>query len=96
MSRFLFVVPPMAGHVNPTLAVGRELAARGHEVAWAGPEEVVAELMPREATFVPVPLAPGVRDHIAARADDLRGAPDWQAATDRPGSLRCRTCRTSG
>src|SRR4029453_7236472 len=74
VSRFLFVVPPMAGHVTPTLAVGRELAARGHEVAWAGPEEVVAELMPREATFLPVPLAPGVRDHIAARADDLRGA----------------------
>ena len=40
MSRFLFVVPPMAGHVNPTLPVGRELAARGHEVAWAGPPEV--------------------------------------------------------
>ena len=40
MSRFLFVVPPMAGHVNPTLPVGRELAARGHDVAWAGPPEV--------------------------------------------------------
>jgi MGT family glycosyltransferase len=74
MSRFLFVVPPMAGHVNPTLPVGRELAARGHEVAWAGPEEVVAELLPPDAAFVRVPLAPAVRDHIAARADDLRGA----------------------
>jgi len=74
VNRFLFVVPPMAGHVNPTLPVGRELAARGHEVAWAGPEEVVGELMPPDATFLRVPLAPGVRDHIAARADDLRGA----------------------
>jgi MGT family glycosyltransferase len=74
VSRFLFVVPPLAGHVNPTLAVGRELGARGHEVAWAGPEEVVAELMPADATLLRVPLAPGVRDHIAARADDLRGA----------------------
>lgn len=36
MSRFLFVVPPMTGHVNPTVAVGAELSARGHEVAWAG------------------------------------------------------------
>ena len=40
VSRFLFVVPPMAGHVNPTLPVGRELAARGQDVAWAGPPEV--------------------------------------------------------
>ena len=31
VARFLFVVPPLAGHVNPTVAVGRELAARGHE-----------------------------------------------------------------
>jgi len=34
MSRFLFVVPPFVSHVNPTLAVGAELAARGHAVAW--------------------------------------------------------------
>ena len=74
MSRFLFVVPPMAGHVNPTLPVGRELAARGHAVAWAGPPEVAEELMPPGATFLRVPLSDRVRDHIAARADDLRGA----------------------
>ena len=37
MSRYLFVVPPMVGHVNPSIAVGRELLARGHDVAWAGP-----------------------------------------------------------
>jgi MGT family glycosyltransferase len=74
MSRFLFVVPPMAGHVNPTLPVGRELAARGHDVAWAGPPEVAEELMPPGARFIRVPLSSRVRDHIAARADDLRGA----------------------
>ena len=74
MSRFLFVVPPMAGHVNPTLPVGRELAARGHDVAWAGPPEVAEELMPPGARFIRVPLSGRVRDHIAARADDLRGA----------------------
>jgi UDP:flavonoid glycosyltransferase YjiC (YdhE family) len=36
LSRFLFVVPPLVGHTRPTLAVGAELLARGHEVAWAG------------------------------------------------------------
>jgi MGT family glycosyltransferase len=36
MSRYLFVVPPLTGHINPAVAVARELAARGHRVAWAG------------------------------------------------------------
>ena len=31
MARFLFVVPPMTGHTNPTLAVAAELTLRGHE-----------------------------------------------------------------
>ncbi|HET6772936.1 MAG TPA: nucleotide disphospho-sugar-binding domain-containing protein [Acidimicrobiales bacterium] len=73
MSRYLFVVPPLAGHVNPTLAIGHELAARGHAVAWTGPDEVVGPLLPRDATFLPTPLAAAVREAIAARADDLRG-----------------------
>lgn len=38
MSRFLFVVPPLVGHVNPTVGVAAELTARGHEVAWACPD----------------------------------------------------------
>lgn len=36
MSRFLFVVPPLFGHINPVLAVAGELTRQGHEVAWAG------------------------------------------------------------
>jgi len=35
VSRFLFVVPPLVGHINPTVGVAAELAARGHESAWA-------------------------------------------------------------
>ncbi|HEX6347461.1 KR domain-containing protein [Umezawaea sp.] len=34
--RFLFVVPPMTGHVNPTIGVAAKLVERGHSVAWAG------------------------------------------------------------
>ncbi|HWO65084.1 MAG TPA: KR domain-containing protein [Umezawaea sp.] len=34
--RFLFVVPPMTGHVNPTIGVAAQLVERGHTVAWAG------------------------------------------------------------
>ena len=48
MSRFLFVVPPLTGHINPTVAVGMELASRGHEVAWTGPSFALNKLLPRE------------------------------------------------
>ncbi|MFI9045394.1 glycosyltransferase [Streptomyces sp. NPDC053427] len=44
--RVLFVVPPLAGHVNPTVAVAAELGARGHQVAWAGPAAALASLLP--------------------------------------------------
>ncbi len=75
MSHFLFVVPPLAGHVNPTIAVGRELAARGHDVAWAGPREVVADLLPAGARFLPVgdPLPAGVLAVTRGEVDHLRG-----------------------
>src|SRR5215470_6353989 len=54
MSRVLFVVPPLVGHVNPTISPGVELAARGHEVTWAGVPGVVDTLLPQDARFVPV------------------------------------------
>ncbi|WP_369777366.1 glycosyltransferase [Streptomyces sp. R33] len=51
--RVLFTVPPLAGHVNPTVAVGAELAARGHQVAWAGPAGALARLLPAHARILP-------------------------------------------
>ena len=54
MSRFLFVVPPLTGHINPTAAVGAELTARGHEVAWAGHPGTLAPLLPSDARVFPV------------------------------------------
>src|SRR5690606_11447188 len=52
--RVLQVVPPLAGHVNPTLALGRALSARGHEVAWVAYPEAVAPLLPEGATLLPL------------------------------------------
>jgi MGT family glycosyltransferase len=54
MSRFLFVVPPLTGHVNPTVAVGGELAVRGHDVAWAGHPATLRPLLPDDARIFPV------------------------------------------
>lgn len=60
MSSFLFVVPPLVGHITPLVAVGRRLDAAGHTVIWcgeptlirslAGPAVVVAPAAPRPAT----------------------------------------------
>jgi MGT family glycosyltransferase len=52
--KFLFVVPPLTGHVNPTVSVARSLAAEGHEVAWAGYEHGVRPLLPPGATLYSV------------------------------------------
>jgi zeaxanthin glucosyltransferase len=38
VSRYLFVVLPLAGHVNPAGAMGQVLTAHGHEVAYVGSE----------------------------------------------------------
>jgi MGT family glycosyltransferase len=49
VSRFLFVVPPLTGHINPTVSVGDELASRGHDVAWAGHPATLRRLLPGDA-----------------------------------------------
>jgi MGT family glycosyltransferase len=49
MSRYLYVVPPLTGHVNPALALARELSGRGHRVAWAGRTETLRPLLGPDA-----------------------------------------------
>lgn len=49
MTRFLFVVPPLVGHINPLLGVAGELARRGHRVAWAGYAEQIRGLAGQDA-----------------------------------------------
>src|SRR5260370_25675447 len=68
MSRFLIVVPPLAGHVNPTVAVGRELQRRGHGVAWAGHPELVAPLLPADCRLWPAGGEFSAEDMAGARA----------------------------
>jgi MGT family glycosyltransferase len=62
MSRFLFVVPPLTGHINPTVAVGGELASRGHDVAWAGHPATLRLLLPAGAR-----VFPAIDDELDAR-----------------------------
>ncbi|WEO98746.1 glycosyltransferase [Streptomyces sp. FXJ1.172] len=74
MSAFLFVVPPLTGHINPAVGVAARLAAHGHRVAWACADPaLVGRLAGPDAEVHgcagPVPGAGG-----AVRPPDLRGA----------------------
>jgi zeaxanthin glucosyltransferase len=64
MSRFLLVVPPLAGHVYPAGAVASALAERGHEVAWAGPETALRRMLGDDVTVFSTGMRPyrGQRD----------------------------------
>ncbi len=78
MSRFLFVVPPLTGHTNPTVAVGEALQERGHVVAWTGHAKVIRPLLPSGAQLIPVGDDPDDDDPALAeareRSQGLRGA----------------------
>ena len=90
MSRILFVVPPLTGHINPTVAVGAELAARGHDVAWAGHQAALRSLLPEGARVFPV----------SGDAPDAGMASIGMAGTGmadvRPPGARWPACRTTG
>ena len=68
-------VPPLTGHVNPTIGLGEELSARGHSVAWAGLPGVVDVLLPDGAQFAPLTgaLAQADFEAMQERGSGLRG-----------------------
>ncbi|HEY6423216.1 MAG TPA: glycosyltransferase, partial [Pseudonocardiaceae bacterium] len=76
MSRFLFVVPPLVGHTLPTVALGRELTSRGHQIAWAADSDTVGPLLPLGATLIPVEtdFAGQTLTQVSRRSVGLRGA----------------------
>jgi MGT family glycosyltransferase len=80
MSRILFVVPPLTGHINPTAAVGAELAARGHDVAWAGHQAALRSLLPAGARVFPVD-----GDAVNARVADV---PDHRRPPRGPAAMK--------
>jgi MGT family glycosyltransferase len=73
VSRFVFVVPGLVGHVTPTVAVATELERRGHAVAWAGPLSGVRGMLPADATVYltagtePGPRPPEIRGMAALK-----------------------------
>lgn len=60
MAKFAFTVPPLTGHINPTLSVGAALIRRGHEVGWITLDSTLQERLPEK----------GQMCHIQYREDD--------------------------
>ena len=51
MTRFLFVVPPLTGHVNPARSLAAQLQADGHQVAWTGSLMTLRPMLGPDATI---------------------------------------------
>lgn len=75
MANVLIVVPPLTGHLNPTLALGAELTRRGHTVTWSGHRDFVEERLPEGARFVAASdeVPASIRDAITHQTAPLRG-----------------------
>ena len=75
MARFLFVVPPFTGHINPTLSVGRTLAERGHRVAWVGHPSRLRPLLREDERLFALEerLGDEALAHLQAKSNTLRG-----------------------
>lgn len=57
MARFVFIVPPLTGHINPTLSIGAVLLKRGHEVAWITLDLSLASRLPDGAELLLIEYA---------------------------------------
>ncbi len=69
--RFLFVVPPMTGHVNPTIGVAARLVERGHSVAWAGHEPLLRTVLGPDAAVFDCAVPPAA-EHWTDRGPEVR------------------------
>jgi UDP:flavonoid glycosyltransferase YjiC (YdhE family) len=70
MPKFLIVVPPLVGHINPTIGVAAELRKRGHTVAWAGRPEIIERLAGPKAQVFPCAMPP---ESLTQRPAAMRG-----------------------
>ncbi|MEV7004281.1 glycosyltransferase [Streptomyces sp. NPDC093982] len=73
MSKFLFVVPPLVGHINPTVGVAAELTARGHQVAWASAGPGLVQRLTGDKALVYPCSGPDLGLGDGARPPELRG-----------------------
>lgn len=73
MSRILFVVPPLTGHINPALSVAAELGQLGHDVRWAVHQAIVGTLFPEKTHIIPLPINPDFMRNFVEHSHHVRG-----------------------
>ena len=78
--RILIVVPPLAGHVNPTLAIGRALQDAGHDVVWVGCGQRVLALLPADLPLIPLDnlMTDGINEAWMQKAQRVSGLESFQ------------------
>lgn len=54
MARLLIIVPPLTGHINPTVSLGQSLIKNGHQVAWVGFEDQLRRSLSSEYEVLPL------------------------------------------
>lgn len=74
LAGYLFVVPPLTGHVNPAVSVAAELRRRGHRVTWVAHTGIVGHLLEPDAAVIDAgsQFLAGAADVLAGR-ERLRG-----------------------
>ena len=56
MAHVMIIVPPLTGHINPTVALGQSLIKRGHSVTWLGFEEQLRASLPEDLHICPLEI----------------------------------------
>jgi MGT family glycosyltransferase len=71
MAKIIFTGIPAHGHINPTLAVVKELVARGHSVLYYNAEEFRSKIENTGAEFRAYPAFGVTPDELASKASNL-------------------------
>ncbi|MCX5896108.1 MAG: hypothetical protein NTZ51_09810, partial [Proteobacteria bacterium] len=86
MAKFLFIVVPALGHINPTLAVAAELKKRGHTVGYATGTDMQYSIEKEGVHFFPAG-PPGIKTGLNERGHTVGHATgtDMQYSIEKEG-----------
>ncbi len=74
MAKFVFIVPPLSGHINPTLSLGSELLKRKHDVSWISLDPNLKNYLPEggELLMIPIRLTEKEKDKLNEHIKELQ------------------------